>query len=1047
MTIRNRILLLFSAIIILVGAVLLLFFKSQKKQNDLMLLSSVGQQVELVNTAINVKSSQLKQILDDYTIWDDLIYNIKKPDQNWAVSNIGTSLESFKLGSVSVYNLNKQLVYNFGDKPEDFFADATQKDRVLSYVLQNGFIHYFYHSPAGIIEIVASTVHPTFDVTHSTPANGVFVISKSWDSTFIQDLSRNTSCNISICHIQKSETSFRMENDSLIVYKPLLDEAANETIVLAFEKSNTALSNFNRTNRFVFIFLCIFLTIVVLSFFLVLYKWVRKPLIIISESLRDGDDSQLNILERNKDEFSQVAHLIRVFNQQKIELEQENTERRLGESQLLRQSNMLRGLTEASNQLLTGENPDTSISKALKVIGEISQIDRIFVFKNESDKTTGIRKVKSVYQWITPEISDEIDPAEAEEFIYHHDENAWYANLLRHKPINAQTSGFTGNMKVVLERQMIRSFLVVPIIDIEDESFWGLVGFADCKTEHHWTASEESTLNMLANNVRNSIRRFEAQENLLDAMKRAQAADRAKSEFLASMSHEIRTPVNGVFGMTSILLHTDLTPLQREYIEIIETSGDNLLNIINEILDFSKIESGHMELENNAFDIRRCIEDVLDLSAPKALEKHLEIMYLIDPDVSRFIIGDGFRLRQILVNLIGNSIKFTQSGEIYIHLGVANKTGESVTLEFSIKDTGIGIPQNKLATIFTPFTQADATTTRKYGGTGLGLAITSNLIKLMKGKIWVESIEGQGSDFRFTIKTQYTTALNEAESEDNSLKILPGKSVLIVDDNPTNRKILQIQCEFWGMKSVTAESGKVALELLSAGNTFDIGILDMQMPEMDGIMLAREMRKTLNKNVLPLIMLTSIGYNFQKDEMHNLFAYYVNKPIKHSQLSEILSKALSPAPLNTSNSLSADSDLGYLAKKYPFEILVAEDNVINQKMIKNVLKLFGYTADIVANGLEVIEALKRQRYELILMDIQMPEMDGYEATRIIVNHLKEERPLIIAMTANAMKSDKDKCMEVGMDDYITKPLKVADLKNVFEYWGEKHKSNTVVSGR
>jgi CheY-like chemotaxis protein len=267
---------------------------------------------------------------------------------------------------------------------------------------------------------------------------------------------------------------------------------------------------------------------------------------------------------------------------------------------------------------------------------------------------------------------------------------------------------------------------------------------------------------------------------------------------------------------------------------------------------------------------------------------------------------------------------------------------------------------------------------------------------------------------------------------------LPGKNILIVDDNPTNRKIMDLQCEFWGMKAICCESGEKALALLRAGNKFDVGILDMQMPEMDGIMLAREIRKTFSKTELPLIMLTSIGFNIQTEEMQNLFAYYVNKPIKHSQLADILLKVISPIFKGISVPSSIEDNLGLLAIKYPFEILVAEDNIINQKMIRNVLLLLGYSADLVANGLEVIEAVKRKHYELIFMDIQMPEMDGYEATRIIVDHMKSEKPIIIAMTANAMGSDKAKCLATGMDDYITKPLKVEDLRKTFEYWGEKH---------
>jgi len=447
-----------------------------------------------------------------------------------------------------------------------------------------------------------------------------------------------------------------------------------------------------------------------------------------------------------------------------------------------------------------------------------------------------------------------------------------------------------------------------------------------------------------------------------------------------------------------------------------------------------------MELENNAFDMRRCIEDVLDLVAPKALEKRLEIMYYIDPAVNQYIFGDGFRLRQILVNLVGNAIKFTEKGEIFIQVGIKSIKDDEVHLEFSIKDTGIGIPADKLSGIFIPFTQADTTTTRKYGGTGLGLAITSKLVNLMRGKIWVESTEGQGSDFKFTIETQFTQPVGEVSNADEMLHNLPGKHVLIVDDNPTNRKILQLQCGIWGMQSTVAPSGAEALRILAGDQKFDIGILDMQMPEMDGMMLAREIRKTWDKNTLPLIMLTSIGHNSGSEEMQNLFTYFVNKPIKHSHLAEILLKVLSPSSTRITDELLLDSDLSQFAARYPFEILVAEDNIINQKMIRNVLQLLGYSSDVVANGLEVIEAVKRQHYQLIFMDIQMPEMDGYEATRIIIDHLKDDRPIIIAMTANAMKSDREKCMEIGMDDYVTKPLKVEDLKKAFQFWGEKQKT-------
>ncbi len=788
-------------------------------------------------------------------------------------------------------------------------------------------------------------------------------------------------------------------------------------------------------NELIFYFLGALLFIFLSIFFFILYAWIRRPLKIISNSLRHGDTTQLKDLEKHKDEFSQIARLISVFNNQKLELERENIEINRIQAQLIKQSTILHSLAIASNHLLSDGDFDSAIHAALETISTAAGINRILIYKNIENSELQERLVKRIYDYTQQKLTGDVDSSECETF-FNHQMNDWHSTLSAGKTIRKSVERPVAGEETAPERMQPRSIMLAPIMDQKAEEFWGFIAFADCINNHTWTDEEETLLNMLARNIGVAIRRQISQEELLKALESAKNADRVKSEFLASMSHEIRTPMNGVIGMTSLLLLTELTPTQRDYINIIENSGESLMSIINEILDFSKIESGKIELEESPFDLRLCVEDVLDLVAIKALEKHIEVIYYIDPKVNRHIHGDGFRLRQIIVNLVSNAIKFTESGDIFINISEVSHNDGIVVLEFSVKDTGIGIPANKIVSIFTPFTQVDSSTTRKYGGTGLGLAITSSLVKLMNGSIWVESEEGVGSAFHFTIQSSYCKPDNERDLTNMMSISIQNKSVLIVDDNATNRMVLRSQCEYWGMKVSTADSGNVALKLLEQ-SMFNIGILDMQMPEMDGIMLARSIRTKYSLEELPLIMLTSVGFNTESTELKKLFSYYVNKPIKHTQLAEVMIKAIFPVKkIDVAKPKDFDK-LGEVALKYPFTILIVEDNIINQKLITNVFKLLGYKADLAANGIEALDALKRKNYNLIFMDIQMPLMNGYEATKIIIEHRKEDRPVIIAMTANAMAGDRDKCMEVGMDDYVTKPMKIEVLIHIIQLWGNK----------
>jgi len=514
----------------------------------------------------------------------------------------------------------------------------------------------------------------------------------------------------------------------------------------------------------------------------------------------------------------------------------------------------------------------------------------------------------------------------------------------------------------------------------------------------------------------------------------AEAQNQAKSEFLANMSHEIRTPMNGVMGMTSLLSHTRLSAEQEDYVESIRVSADSLLEIINEILDFSKIESGKLELEEHPFFIHKIIEETYDLLAVKAQQKQLDLLYIIDPDVPSEILGDMTRIRQIVVNLVGNAIKFTDHGEVLTSISCTKKEGNSYELEFSVKDTGIGIPADKIHKLFNSFSQVDSSTTRKYGGTGLGLAISAKLVQIMNGRIWLESKIDVGTTFKFTINI---SAVSQIKAFKPSLiqGTLKGKSVLIIDDNLTNLKILKIHCEQWGMHADVAESGEQGFIALSKSN-YSVIVVDLLMPDMNGIEVAREIKK---KYDVPLVLFSSAGsFPITHADDSKLFTAILDKPIKPDYFQKMLvdviahnqvGRKVEPAAKYTASVVVPNTE--------KISIMVAEDNLINQKIVINALKNIGYTCDVVSNGLEVLSSLERQDYDVIFMDVQMPEMDGFAATRAVIEKYGDKRPIIIAMTAAAYEKDKQECFEVGMDDYISKPLDFDNFYSKFNIWKDR----------
>ena len=974
MKIQNKITILLSGVFAAFLLLLLGYQYIRYAENSLYRDSKRLSDEQIINKVLEFKANNFIQPTRDNGAWDEMLEFTKTCDISWAKKNFPTVRATYGMTDFSVYSTEGKLLYNQTDS--NYKPLILSSDDIKNLFKTKQVVHSFYKSGNNLYEIFGATIVHVFDVERKTKASGYLVSTKIWDDKYISEIKGSTGFNVSIKYPAIPTSKDEIKIDTII--HPVTGINNLNIAEVNFYREDKIKADLNNL-QYMALAGVLFLIIMIIIISLLTRRWLSIPIKSIISGLSGGKNVKIDkLINVKNDEFGEIARLVNQYHQHKAELFKEINERKLIENELreseLRYSTLVNRMP---NMLLIHRN------------------GRILFINNAAINIIGYTSEEMIGTHILNYISDEFKDTVIE-------------NIKKRDNGEPHISDYEIN--VISKSGNIKNIII--------------------KTESIIYDNEPAVLSILID----ISERKQYEIALKKAKEEAENANKAKSEFLAMMSHEIRTPMNGIIGMTELLLTTKLSLTQREYLESVQTSAYTLLDTINDILDFSKIEAGKLEIENTDFNIRELIERSVEILNVKAFIKQIELLYEIEPSLPDFFIGDIVRIKQVLMNLIGNAIKFTDEGEIVVSVKYKTEIPDAdgkIIIQFSVRDTGIGIAEDKITQIFKSFAQADSSTTRKYGGTGLGLSISKSLTDMMNGKIYAESKLEEGSTFIFELPL--TISKDQKRSTEKEINGI--KRVLVVDDNHTNLRIMQDMLGYWNIESEVASDAFKAFEILSQSNTnnknFDIVILDFHMPKMDGLALAEKIKQELHFNFKPLILMFS---SIEKDNIKELgnkagIDRYLTKPVKMNDFHELLLKIKNNTETKEEIVQNVMEEKIIVAPGKT--VLIVEDNKVNLKLLNAMLSKVNVNVISALNGKEAVEITKSNKVDLILMDVHMPVLDGFQATRMIREDEKENDHIpIVALTALAMHGDREKCLESGMDDYISKPFKKDELYEI-----------------